>query len=120
MEWPANAFTSAESPFTIGVLGDDPFGQSLDATVQGESVQNRKLIIQRSRRLEDLQNCQLIFISKSEKGRLGELLPKLSTRSILTVGELPDFANRGGVINFTWKARKCGLKSTPPSPGARA
>jgi len=113
VEWPTNAFTSTDAPFSIGILGDDPFGKALDATVQGESVQNRKLTIQRSRRLEDLQNCQVIFISKSEKSRLSEILPKLNARSILTVSELPGFAGSGGVINFYLEGAKVRFEINP-------
>src|SRR5260370_5225430 len=67
VEWPPTAFTNAEAPLCIGVLGEDPFVSALQETVLGETVHSRKLIVQHSRRVEDLTACQLIFISKSEK-----------------------------------------------------
>ena len=100
VQWPEAAFPEASTPISIGVLGDDPFGVALDRVVQGESINNRKLIIKRSRQLDDLQSCHLLFISKSEKGRLAQILASLEARSILTVGETEQFAKRGGVINF--------------------
>ena len=50
VEWPPTAFTNADAPFCIGVLGDDPFGAALDETVQGENSRTTiKLIVQCAR-----------------------------------------------------------------------
>lgn len=105
-EWPAAAFTNANTPIRIGVLGDDPFGAVLDQTVQGETINNRKLVVLRSRRVEDLKDCQLLFISKSEKPRLTEILRGLESASVLTVSETESFARIGGIINFYLEGKK--------------
>ncbi len=105
-EWPAAAFTNANTPIRIGVLGDDPFGAVLDQTVQGETINNRKLVVLRSRRVEDLKDCQLLFISKSEKPRLPEILRGLESTSVLTVSETESFARIGGIINFYLEGKK--------------
>ena len=98
--WPAKAFSDDHSPITIGVLGDDPFGPVLDQTVEGETINHRKLIIQRSQRVVDLKGCHLVFISKSEKSRLPDIFDSLGAASVLTVSETENFARRGGIINF--------------------
>jgi len=113
VEWPATAFTNAEAPLCIGVLGEDPFGTALEQTVLGETVHSRKLIVRHSRRVEDLTACQLIFISKSEKGRLAEILSKLDGREALTVSEIDGFARRGGVINFYLDGNKVRFEINP-------
>jgi hypothetical protein len=100
VEWPSAAFADSQTPISIGVLGDDPFGAVLDQTVQGETIHSRKLVVQRSRRLEDLKGCHLLFISKSEKSRVGDILSGLGSSSVLTVSETESFARRGGIINF--------------------
>ena len=56
IEWPAAAFPASETPITVGVLGDDPFGPILEQTFQDESVQGRKLVVKRSRQIDDLKN----------------------------------------------------------------
>ena len=33
VEWPPNVFPDANTPFVIGVLGQDPFGSYLEDTV---------------------------------------------------------------------------------------
>jgi len=106
VEWPTEAFPEAGTPFTIGILGDDPFGEVMEATVQGETIRNRKLAILRSRKVDDLKSCHLLFISRSEKGRLDEILRSLEATNALTVSETERFASRGGVINFYLEGNK--------------
>ena len=106
VEWPSAAFADASAPISIGVLGDDPFGPVLEQTVEGETINHRKLIIQRSQRVADLKGCHLVFISKSEKSRLTDILDSLGSASILTVSETENFARRGGIINFYLEGNK--------------
>jgi len=100
VEWPSAAFADASTPITIGVLGDDPFGPVLDQTIQGETINRRKLIIQRSQQVADLKGCHLVFISKSERSHLADIFDTLGSSSVLTVSETENFARRGGIINF--------------------
>src|SRR5881296_3853751 len=46
VDWPTNAFSEAQAPLVIGVLGEDPFGVYLDETVRGEKVNNRPVAVQ--------------------------------------------------------------------------
>ncbi len=66
VEWPASAFVSADEPFTIGVLGEDPFGAALDDVIRNERVNGRPLVVRRCRSVDDSKGCQILFISKSE------------------------------------------------------
>lgn len=106
IEWPASAFAESGSPITVGVLGNDPFGQALEQTFQDETVQGRKLVVKRSRQVEDLNTCHLVFISKSEQDRLPGTLTGLNDARIVTVGEMEGFASRGGIINFFMENNK--------------
>lgn len=100
VQWPDTVFASSDSPFCIGILGDDPFGKALDETIRGETIQGHKMTIQRARQVIDLKNCQIIFVSKSEKSKVPEILAAVGSRPVLTVGDVPGFARNGGGINF--------------------
>jgi YfiR/HmsC-like len=115
VEWPPQTYTNADQPFIIGVLGEDPFGPALDQTVQDETIHTRKLIVRRSQRPEDLHDCQLVFICKSEKSHVADILPKFAGRRILTVSELPGFASSGGMINFYLDGSKVRFEINPTS-----
>ena len=110
VEWPTNAFPEAQTPLVIGVLGQDPFGAYLDETVRGEKVNNRSLIVERYRRVEEIKTCHVLFISRSEVDRLAEILANLKGRNILTVGDAENFAERGGMIRFVTEKNKLRLK----------
>ena len=102
VRWPAKAFPDASAPFTIGVCGSDTFGEFLN----GRGVAGRKVVIVRSRRVEDLRNCQIVFFAKSEGGRASDIASSLKGSNVLTVGETEGFAARGGIINFVMEGEK--------------
>jgi hypothetical protein len=106
VEWPSEVFADTNAPIVIGILGDDPFGPVLDKIVEGETIQNRKLVIKRSQQIEDLRNCQVLFISKSEKEHIDQILSSLGNASIFTVGEIEGFARRGGITNLFLQGNK--------------
>jgi hypothetical protein len=99
-EWPASAFATPDSPILIGVLGEDPFGRFLEDAVKGKSIGGRKLVIERSRRLEDVEDCHLVFVSASEKERVPRIVAALGRKPALTVSDIDGFAERGGVIRL--------------------
>ena len=108
VEWPPNSFPDANTPFVIGVLGQDPFGSYLDETVRGEHVNGRQLTVHRYRSLTDIKNCQVLFISRSESQRLVQIVANLKYRKILIVtdadggadGVMIRFINEGNKIRF--------------------
>jgi hypothetical protein len=100
VEWPPSAFPEPGSPIIIGVLGADPFGDDLDEVVRGEKLDGRPLLIRRFRRVQDVGDCQVLFVSASEASRLPQILSALKGRSILTVGDSADFARNGGMIHL--------------------
>lgn len=100
-EWPESAFANAESPIVIGILGRDPFGSALDTIMNGERVQERSLRVLHLVRPEDMNRCHIIFISTSESARLGEIMRQLGTKPVLTVSDIPGFAEAGGMVGFT-------------------
>jgi hypothetical protein len=110
VEWPPEAFPTPETPLVIGVLGVDPFGRSLDALVNNEVVKNRRLVVQRYRRPEEIGLCHILFISSSEAERFEQILAILKGKPILTVGDSSSFAFHGGVIRLLTDKNKIRLR----------
>ena len=88
------------SAFVITVLGEDPFGPSLERTLEGKTLQGRPIQLRRVARAEDVGASQILFIAGSERDRLPAILDYLGSEAILTVGEMSRFADSGGVIGF--------------------
>ena len=99
VQWPDDAFEGSDAPFVMGVLGDDPFGESLNV-LKDKTVRNRKLAVKRYKRIVDIKKCHILFVGSSEKDRLEEILKSLGNQSILTVGELESFIEFGGIIGL--------------------
>jgi hypothetical protein len=107
VQWPAaSPAVTADDSFTICVLGRDPFGPVLDTTLAGEAIDGRKLVAKRITNTRDATHCRIIFISSSEAPRIKEILNSLEKSSALTVSEMPDFINSGGMIQFVLKDNK--------------
>ena len=96
VEWPADD----AAPFAMCVLGADPFGAVLDATVADVTVRGRRAGARRVASPADADGCRVLFISASETTRLEAILTSLDRRAVLTVSDMPQFARRGGMIQF--------------------
>ncbi|HEY3225550.1 MAG TPA: YfiR family protein [Planctomycetota bacterium] len=113
VEWPADAFEKREAPIVIGVVGADPFGQDLDKTLKDKTAQDRPFAIQRFRDAAALQRCHILFVPKSEKARMAEILKKLDEWPTLTVGEEEGFAKAGGAVNILIERERPRLEVNP-------
>ncbi len=109
VKWPS----APSGPVTIGVLGQNPFGGALESAGRGQ------INVRYSQRLDDLKNCQILFICKSERGRIGEILGGLEGASVLTVSDADQFAHKGGMIGFTMDNGKVHFEINPGA-GKRA
>lgn len=107
IEWPAGGSAATDDQLIIGVFGADPFGPLLEATVQDKAVSGqRSLVVRRFSRLDDVVQAHILFISSSEEERLPQILKRLEGASILTVGEMDRFAERGGMVALKLEEKK--------------
>jgi len=104
VDWPPAAFPDPNN-LKICVLGDDPFGGSLQ-TVAGEQVGSHKLQVVRTDSLSRPAGCQILFISRSERDRIKEILAAVKGSPVLTVGDTQKFADDGVIINFVLEGSK--------------
>lgn len=91
VKWPAPT-----GAITLGILGDDPFAGALEGNMK----------VKRSKRIDDLKNCQIVFISKSERGNLPGIIAALAGTNILTVGDTDGFVKQGGALGFIMEGDK--------------
>jgi hypothetical protein len=99
VEWPNEAFGDGSS-LVVGVLGEDPFGNSIDQIVNGNRANGRRLTIRRLKWGDNLRACQILFIGSSERKRLGQIIGSLQGGSVLTIGDTQQFTQTGGIIKF--------------------
>jgi hypothetical protein len=118
VEWPETAFAQDGAPFSVCVLGEDPFKQYLDDAVRGEQVGNRPFVVKRFQRVEQVEGCQILFIAQPSRFPLESTLSALHERSILTVADSRAFADRGGVVEFVTVDNRLRLRINPEAARA--
>lgn len=101
VEWPTNAFATADSPFVMGIAGsDDSFDKQLRQAVKGKKVGGRKVIVRQIQQPDEGPGCQLLFISQADGSHQVPFLKSVAGKSVLTVGESESFLEEGGIIRF--------------------
>lgn len=106
VDWPAEAFKTASDPLTICVLGQSPILVTLNEAVNGESIDERKLLVRQVSEVQQASNCHILFIASSDRKYLQAVLRDLKTPGVLTLGESAGFAEEGGVVNFRLEGKK--------------
>ncbi len=97
-----NTTPSTQAPFSICILGTDPFGKNLDLVLEQEKIAGQSVQIRRMMALDaSVSTCQILFISTSLNAQLESILTALKQRPILTVSDLKNFTQRGGMLEFT-------------------
>ena len=106
IEWPGKVAAAQGSSFTVCVLGQDPFGPSLDATLAGETIGGKTVVAKRISSAEESGDCQILFLSLTDDSRLNKIIADLDKKAVLTVSDMPRFVKRGGMIQFVLEGKK--------------
>lgn len=102
IEWPTDsAINNPDKPFCICVTGKNPFGSYLQEMAVKVKIKGKAVEVHEIDQLDaELPKCQILFIARSEKDRLGEILKLTQDKPILTVGDTTGFAEDGVLVNF--------------------
>lgn len=105
VEWPASGFPPIGAPLVIVVIGKSPAGEAYNV-LNGRSAKGRRVQVRQVTRIDEIGACQILFIANSERGRLREILKSAPALGVLTVSDICDFANLGGMIGLVTRGRK--------------
>ena len=100
VDWPASTFKATNGHLRICVLGKDPFGQSLNATLANKSVRDHPFEIRRNPPTTELQHCHLLYLPASASSQIRTIRHQVAKENVLTVGETLDFMRQGGMIQL--------------------
>jgi hypothetical protein len=100
-EWPG----PQGATLSLCILGADPFGPELDR-YRGRSVGKQALAVRYSKSAQELDGCQVVFLSRPVLGNLARVFDQLTDRAVLTVADTPDAVDRGVMLNLTREGNK--------------
>jgi hypothetical protein len=102
-EWPPASFPQADTPYVIGIAGDDAVADELARIAAGRSVNNRGVIVKRllpGDSFNALSNLHLLYIGRGERARQAQWLRMAKGRPVLTVTSAEGGLEQGSIINF--------------------
>lgn len=95
--WPTTPHES--QLFTVGVIGQGRNSSSL-GSLQGKTIHGRKIVVQSITDLDEVTNCQLVFIETSERKNIYRILSTLKDYPVLAISEIDGFSQYGGIITL--------------------
>lgn len=113
VEWPSSAFENAKSPFEVGVLGKvhPDLDRALTYYEKTKKVRGRAIKIRRFKSTEEIKDCHVLFLTKSnDKKLLKKVVELISGHPTLLVGETKNFLKEGGGITFFIASNKVRIR----------
>lgn len=100
VEWPSGS----PPGMTLCVLGQDPFGEDL-AVLAGRPAKGQPLAVRHIQSVGEAGGCHLLFIARSEFGRIDRIVHTLREHPVLTIADSEGAASRGVMIELFMEAR---------------
>lgn len=86
----------------VCILGESPFDNAIEQLARAYGI---SLEVVDWYSIENPARCHVVYVCKSERRRLDELMPRLESLDAVTVSDIPGFADRGGTIEFIIEGR---------------
>ena len=115
VEWPTPG--NDRRPLSLCLSPSHPFGQNVQASASGQP-RAKQITVRELREHESVRTCDVIYVAPADLS----LLDSVANLPILTIGDQPNFCQRGGMINLRViegrvrfeidlsRARRAGLK----------
>lgn len=99
VEWPDSVFAFAAAPLRLCVLGKSPLDGKLQLLAQRQA-QGRPIEITDNPSTQDWPSCQMLYLGADQASQLKALQATLVQIPVLTISDIPNFAEKGGMIEL--------------------
>jgi hypothetical protein len=97
VDWPATLFPTPVSPFTICIVGADPFGPVLDQTVGRRLISHHPIVVRRLEAIDADSGCNVAYLAGSKAQSIQDALDEVEGTPVLTVTDAAVGETRGAV-----------------------
>ena len=98
--WPESAFSAADSPIAICIIGKDPFGPDMDREAEKERIGGRPVVVRHIPLALANSGCHVAYVGGSTEQSVSQALEVLRAQPVLTVSDAATNATGRGIINF--------------------
>lgn len=106
ISWPEGTFENQNDPLKICIIGEDPFGAFLDKVIHNETINGRRIVVNRLTDNDTFCSCHILFINSTMNEELSQILQRIKECSVLTVSDVHEFTQLGGMINLVRKGKR--------------
>lgn len=103
IQWP-DAYNQGD--FEILVLGDTPLFDELKTMAQQKKIGDRTIKVTKIASTSEIKKCHMLFIPADRPEKLGDILHKIDTQSVLVITEQAGLGAQGSCVNFITKEGK--------------
>ncbi len=100
-KWPV----TTAGQLQLCVHGNNPFGSAIE-TLSQKNVHGARLVVRETTTLEEINDCEVIFISGASAREMQALSHAVAGRPVLTVSDQKDALNQGIGINMVTRQNR--------------
>lgn len=100
VDWPDEAFDSPKAPIKACLFGKVDFAPYLNSFA-GTLIGTREFKVLKASQFAQIRSgCQLLYVGEDERVKLPKFWNQIHYVYVLSVGERPGFADKGGIVNI--------------------
>ncbi len=99
-EWPPSAFATPQSPIQLCLSRSKHNHHNAFAALEGRVIQGHPLQVKTITQLEEIKSCHVFYLSDVDHKYLSDMFRITGGLPILTVGDVDNFIDAGGVIGL--------------------
>lgn len=107
-EWPPQELSGSQE-IRVCTVGSDPFRQAFDA-LNGKQAKGKAIVVKHLAQPEGAQDCQVLFVGESMRRQVPRVLRAVQGAPILTIAEVEEFPEAGGMVNLLVEKNKTVLE----------
>lgn len=100
VDWPPQSFAKGDTPYTIGIVEAEGVASELSRLSSGRRINNRPVVVRRFRFGEATDGFHLLFVGKTDRAKLVQLVRSGQSQPILLVTDQDGALGYGSMINF--------------------
>jgi YfiR/HmsC-like len=100
IDWPDGAFDSADAPFVVAIVGDDPFDGAMEDAMANKVKSQHPIVVKHFSSVDKIGSCQILFVPATLDDSLPDILKKVGSSPVLIIGESDAILPAGGAIRL--------------------